>query len=167
MTHHRDLGLLLDTRDEFISAARHDKVDIPVLRQQRGNLGTSADGLNKRARNRRCGQGVRDDFGQGCRSLDGLLAALEDGSVARLDGQSGNVDYYFWARLEDDEQHTDGAGHTVQFHTWAQLLGEGHDPGRERERCHVADPLEHRVVFSRLREVQSAVQGGRQLTALY
>jgi hypothetical protein len=54
-------------------------------------------------------ESLRDDSRDGLERFGRLLAALENGSIGRLDCQRGNVCDDFRTSLEDDQEHTDRA----------------------------------------------------------
>lgn len=55
------------------------------------------------------GEGFGDEGCDCGEAVRRLAAAFEDGGVAGFEGQRGDVGDDFWAGLEDDEEHADGA----------------------------------------------------------
>lgn len=55
----------------------------------------------------------------------GLLPALEDGRVAGLDGQRGDLDDGLGARFENDGEDADGAGDAPQVQAHSDLAVQG------------------------------------------
>lgn len=166
MSHDGDARLVLDAGDELVAAARHNEVNVLVLCEEGGDLGPSRDGLNEGAGDGCLGERLGDDLGQDRGSLDTLLSALEDGGVAALDSQRGDVDDDLGARLEDDEQHTHGTRDAVQRESRAELLRKRHLPCWQRERGDIGDALQHRVVFARLGQVEAREEGRREFVRL-
>ena len=82
MAHHRYPRAVLDLAHERVAPARYDQVDVPVLREQRGDLGARLDGLYERFWERCALERGMDRARQFCGRARGLLAALEDDGVA-------------------------------------------------------------------------------------
>lgn len=49
------------------------------------------------------------------------MGTFENGCVARLDGQTGNVGNDFRASLKDDEKNANGAGYSLEDEIVVQL----------------------------------------------
>jgi hypothetical protein len=114
MAHDGHAGVALDRTHQLVAAARDDEVDEAVLIQQRGDLVARLHRLHEVARQARAAEGLGDEAREHGGRVRRLAAALENGGVARLDGERGNVHHDLGARLEDAEQHADGAGDAVQ-----------------------------------------------------
>ena len=82
MTHHRYSRILLDLAHQRIAPARDDKVDVPVLREQRGHFGARLDGLYKRPREGGARKGGLDRARQFRSRARRLFSSFQDGGVA-------------------------------------------------------------------------------------
>lgn len=109
MTQHRDLGRALDIPDKLITTPGDNKINVAILGKEGSNDIPSSDELDGGIGDVSLLEGSRDDAGDGLERLGGLLSALEDGGVAGLDGQGGDVGDDLGTGLEDDEQDADGA----------------------------------------------------------
>ena len=158
-----DLGVLLDVAHQLVGAAGDDEVDVAVEGEQLRDGLARGDELDGGIGDLGLGQGVGDDGADDHEGFRRLLAALEDGRVAGLNGQSGDVGDYFGTSLEDDEQHADGAGHALQLEIVVQL-GTKSDPADGILKvAHVQDALEHVLPLARLAQVEARHQAGAQL----
>jgi hypothetical protein len=61
MAHNGNLRLLLDALDELLSASRHDEVDVSVLREESGDLGSGRDRLDECWGEGSGGEGLGDE----------------------------------------------------------------------------------------------------------
>ena len=160
---HGDLGVVLDVAHQLVGAARDDQVDVAVEGEQLGDDVAGGDELDGAVGDPCPRQSVRDDPRNGDERLGRLLAALEDGGVARLDGQRGDVGDDLGTGLEDDEQHTDGAGDALEIEAVVEAGSEGDLADGVLEVPDVEDALEHVLPLALLAQVETGHQAGAQL----
>ena len=80
---------------------------------------------------------------------------LEDGGVARLDGERGNVGNDLGAGLEDDEQDADGARDALEDEAVVELGAHLDVADGVVEVADIEDALEHVVPLALLAQVQA------------
>ena len=83
MAHDGDARSALDVAHERVAPARYDEVDVPILREQRGDFRARLDGLYERVRERAAArEGGLDRACELCGRARRLFAAFEDRGVA-------------------------------------------------------------------------------------
>lgn len=115
MAQNWDLCVFLDVFHEGIGTSWDDQVDVGVLFEKVCDLSSGADELDAVVRNV-CFvlQDVVDDAGHCLEGVEGLLASLENCSVAGLDGQGGDIGDDLRPTLKYDEQDANRASEPVE-----------------------------------------------------
>ncbi|CRK28412.1 hypothetical protein BN1708_004638 [Verticillium longisporum] len=154
-----DARRVLDGAHELVGAARDDEVDEVVEGQELGDdvaRRDELDGLVGHTGPRR------------------LLAALEDGGVAGLDGEGGNVGDDLGPGLENDEKDANGAGDAVEGQAVVEAGAQRETADGVFEVTHIEDALEHVLKLALAAEIQAGHEtltqgavGGRLPGELY
>jgi hypothetical protein len=166
VAHDGNLCALLDAADELLAAAGHDEVDEAVLVEQRLDVLTRLDRLDKFFRKARAREGVLDEAREEGRGVGRLLAWLEDGRVARLDGERGNVDDDLGPGLKDDEKDADRARYPVEVELGRELASVREKVGRTGQGDDVADAREERVELGGRLKGEAREEGRGELAGL-
>lgn len=133
MAEDRDRGVRHDVLHECIRAARDEEVDGFVTFEELVDLIVLL-GLEQRIL-RKTGSdgGLLDQAEEDAVGVGRFFAALQDGTVAALQAEGGDLYQRIGAGFEDDADDADGAGHTVEREPFVELAGERHAIDRIRQ----------------------------------
>ena len=81
LAHDRNACGVLDGSHKHVAPARDDKVDIPILGEQRSDFRASLDGLHERGREHRARKCGPDRACERRGGVSGLLLPLKDRSI--------------------------------------------------------------------------------------
>ena len=133
MAEDRDRGVRHDVLHECIRAARDEEVDGFVTFEKLVDLIVLL-GLEQRIlRKAGAGGSLLDQAEEDAVRVGRFLAAFQDGTVAALQAEGGDLYQRVGAGFEDDADDADGAGHAVEREPFIELAGERHAIDRIRQ----------------------------------
>ena len=142
VAHDGNARMVHDVAHELVGSAGNEEVDVLIALEELVNLAVQLR-LEERALGQtRPRRRIVDDAEEHAVGVRGLLSTLQDGAVAALDAQGGNLDQRVGPCLEDDADDANWAGHALHQQTLVQLALQKDLPHGIVETCQLPQSLD-------------------------